>query len=482
MLKRKMTSLLLMGLSTCALASCQSRETLLFLNWGEYIDETMLEAFEDKYNCNVLMDLGESNEIFYSKVRGGTTVYDVVCPSDYMVEKMYTNDMLEKIDFSKLTNSNYSPDSDNVRLGVKSIMSDMDTNLKKNLGDKYNSGDIKNYFVPYLWGTWGIMYSTSKEGLEKAVTTNANQWACLFDRTATPTGTRVAMYDSHQHAYYAASRYFEKESPLAVDYGVELSNSDLARIQSLIEDMNYDAWGTDTIKKDIVAGNIDLGFMWTGDFLYYYCENAANVALEAYVAGDATYENLNEVINTLTDSSKRVFEGKNGSYEIGFDCFIPDDTIAFCDNLVITKDAANKDLAYKFIDFMSSYTTSTSLDDEGNEPDISKLEFGAEGMYTPCFTNTYYVSYDACTIDVYDSLKELQDYEFTKEDADLFEEEISSGVAPDETTLYGILYDVVVGISFDKYYPKDTTKGAILATFQRQYIDQINATFNNARA
>ena len=52
--------------------------TLLFLNWGEYIDETLLDAFEKKYNCKVGMDLGDSNEIFYSKTRAGTTSYDVV--------------------------------------------------------------------------------------------------------------------------------------------------------------------------------------------------------------------------------------------------------------------------------------------------------------------------------------------------------------------------------------------------------------------
>ena len=87
-----------------SLASCGNRNILLFLNWGEYIDETLLEAFEEKYNCTVYMDLCESNEIFYSKVRGGTTVYDVVCPSDYMIEKMKNEDMLSPIDFSNIPN------------------------------------------------------------------------------------------------------------------------------------------------------------------------------------------------------------------------------------------------------------------------------------------------------------------------------------------------------------------------------------------
>ncbi|MDE7213432.1 MAG: hypothetical protein K2N42_02515, partial [Anaeroplasmataceae bacterium] len=67
-----------------ALCSCQSRRVLLFLNWGEYVDEEMLEEFECLYNCEVAMELGESNELFYSKISAGTTCFDVMCPSDYM--------------------------------------------------------------------------------------------------------------------------------------------------------------------------------------------------------------------------------------------------------------------------------------------------------------------------------------------------------------------------------------------------------------
>ena len=99
-------SSLLASACILGLTSCTTRQTLLFLNWGEYIDEDILDAFEEKYNCNVSMDLGDSNEIFYSMVRAGTTVYDVVCPSDYMVEKMYSAGLLQEIDFSKLSIAN----------------------------------------------------------------------------------------------------------------------------------------------------------------------------------------------------------------------------------------------------------------------------------------------------------------------------------------------------------------------------------------
>ena len=427
---KKILSLLSLGLLGLTMSSCSGRETLLFLNWGEYIDEELITAFEEEYNCNVLMDLGESNEIFYSKVKAGTTVYDVVCPSDYMVEKMYKNDLLEKIDYSKLTC--YFPFDDNSRDGVKSIVKTMQKNTDE---------AIKDYFVPYLWGTWGIMYSTLVDGLENAILSNDNEWACLFDRTSIPAGSKVAMYDSHQHAYYAACRY--------LGYSVydELPQSKLNTIRDLVKKMKYNAWGTDSIKKDIVAKNIDLGFMWTGDFLYYYCEKIADIVMNAYDNGDIkTTDEIIEMINVLT-SDKRIYKKNNNEYQIGFELFIPEDTIAFCDNLVITKDAANKDLAYKFIDFMCSY-------------EYKDL--------TPAFNNTYYVCYDSPYKNVYADLVGLAD-EATFEDVE-------------EDALYDAIYDYATGISFDKYYPYDGVKGSILAAFSRQYIKQINTSFNNARA
>ena len=124
-MKRKISALFLALLTALTLSSCGGKNVLLFLNWGEYIDESLLTDFENLYNCEVQMDLGESNEIFYSKVSAGTTVYDVVCPSDYMVEKLYMNNLLEELDFSKLS----SFDDSNLRPGVKKIYTDMNQEL-----------------------------------------------------------------------------------------------------------------------------------------------------------------------------------------------------------------------------------------------------------------------------------------------------------------------------------------------------------------
>ncbi|MCR5349896.1 MAG: hypothetical protein K6E20_02790 [Acholeplasmatales bacterium] len=499
-----------------AIQASNMGDVLLFLNWGEYIDEEMIDAFEDEYGVTVKMSLGDSNEIFYSKVSSGTTVYDVVCPSDYMVEKMYSNDYLEPINFKKIDtfakryakslgidveneeaynaflDSKSNRDivdyvkANELRPGVKSIYNDMNTNLMKNIND-YTNSDIDYYFVPYLWGTWGNMYTTGVKGLEEAVTQNENEWACLFDRNSLPSGTKVAMYDSHQHAYYAACRY------LGYETDVELGTSKLNKIKSTIKNMNYNAWGTDNIKKDIVIENLDLGFMWTGDFLYYYAEQASKLGVKAFKDGAIDIDGVTTFLRDVTNypfeegstyesnsdgNYDKVYnytnaKGNTKSYEIGFDFYIPKDTIAFCDNLVVTKDSRHKDLAYDFINFMMNY--GTALDEDGN------LDVCSSTTYA----NTYYVCYDAPYNDVYDALLEMQSDEIAdwedKEDIASAAKACKNEDELYDCDLYWYMYDYVTGIGFEKYYEKDTMKGNILAMFDRKYISTINTTFNNAR-
>ena len=106
-------------------------------NWGEYIDEDLIGQFEEEYGIKVIYDTFTTNEEMFPKLQADTSMYDVVCPSDYMIEKMIQNDMVQPIDKSKL--SNY-----------------------KNIGtaylEKMEEFDPGNqYAVPYTWGTVGIL-------------------------------------------------------------------------------------------------------------------------------------------------------------------------------------------------------------------------------------------------------------------------------------------------------------------------------------
>jgi spermidine/putrescine-binding protein len=264
----------------------------LLLNWGEYINEEAVERFEREYGIDVIINIADSNEMFYSKLLSGTTVYDLIIPSEYMVEKMVGKDLLQKFDLNLLSNYN---SGNPLMPGVNGIMDSM-------------FPGFSDYAIPYFWGTFGLMYNKNKEGLEEAVVNFG--WEAYFNSEKRPTGTRIGMYDVPRFAY-AASLLAMDLSPNAVgdDY--------LEKAAALLGKVDFQEWGTDTLKKGIVADNLDLAFVYTGDFL------------------DMLYIKLEN--NNLED--------------IHFDIHIPDDTIAFMDSFVIPKKARHVDIAHKFVNF-----------------------------------------------------------------------------------------------------------------------------------
>ena len=111
---KKLTSVVLalaMLLSAAALfASCSKKETLVVCNWGEYISDgedgymDVVAEFEKKFDCKVEYVVAETNETLYSLMKSGSVAYDVIFPSDYMVEKMAKEGMLAEINFDNIPN------------------------------------------------------------------------------------------------------------------------------------------------------------------------------------------------------------------------------------------------------------------------------------------------------------------------------------------------------------------------------------------
>jgi len=91
---KKWLVVLTLALVAIGLAGCDSRPVLNILNWGEYINDEVVEQFEEEYGINVKISVADSNELFYSKIKSKTTPFDLVIPSDYMIEKMVEEDML----------------------------------------------------------------------------------------------------------------------------------------------------------------------------------------------------------------------------------------------------------------------------------------------------------------------------------------------------------------------------------------------------
>ena len=109
-LRRTAGALALCTLAVGALTGCSSSSAgnngeVVVYNWGEYIDPDAITMFEEETGTKVIYDEYETNEIMYPKVESGASEYDVICPSDYMIQKMIDNDLLAELNFDNLPNA-----------------------------------------------------------------------------------------------------------------------------------------------------------------------------------------------------------------------------------------------------------------------------------------------------------------------------------------------------------------------------------------
>ncbi|HCW03208.1 MAG TPA: spermidine/putrescine ABC transporter substrate-binding protein [Clostridium sp.] len=141
---KKVLSLAIAAMISAAIftgcAGDKNKVTINVFNWGEYIDEDILDDFEKETGIRVNYEIYATNEEMYEKIKAGTTSYDLIAPSDYMLERMIKEDLVQEIDFNNLPNF-------------------------KNIDDSYKnmSYDPENkYSVPYMWGTIGIIYDKTQ--------------------------------------------------------------------------------------------------------------------------------------------------------------------------------------------------------------------------------------------------------------------------------------------------------------------------------
>ena len=122
-------------------------------NWGDYIDKNILKEFEIETGIKVNYDTFATNEDLYVRMMQGTTDFDLIVPSDYMIERMIDEHMLEKLDLSNIPNM-------------------------KNIDDQFLKLDydpLGEYSVPYMWGTVGIIYN------ERMIDEKIDSWEILWD-------------------------------------------------------------------------------------------------------------------------------------------------------------------------------------------------------------------------------------------------------------------------------------------------------------
>ena len=151
-MKKILFSLLLI-LILCAASSGLAQGVVNVFNWEDYINEDVLEMFEEETGIKVNMMNFTTNEDMLVKVRNSPQSFDVVFPSDYAIERLNSEGLLAELNFDNIPNLQY-----------------IDENL---LDPAYDPGNLHS--VPYMWGTVGILYNTSM------VAEPVTSWGALFD-------------------------------------------------------------------------------------------------------------------------------------------------------------------------------------------------------------------------------------------------------------------------------------------------------------
>ena len=346
MKKNKLLMLLPISLaSVFALSGCDKEEetkVLRILNCEDYIyeyEEGDEEYASDKYDyqidmvdqfiaywadnhdgeeIEVVYDTFDTNETMFNELQTGKTTYDVIVPSDYMVQKLLSNDMLEKFDDSELDNlwENISPylkgKFENIKAGEESIY---------------------NYSIPYMWGTVGVMYNPSYyEGLEEEhVHELFADWDSLYGEELKGS---FSIKDSVRDTYAVSLIHNYRDTIASVTDNNELTSifnrSDvdtMAEVKADMMNLKENAFGfeCDSGKTDMTTQKIGANMCWSGDATWAITE-AEEIDLTLYYSIPTSYNG----------------EAAKGASNVWFD--------GFC---MPKSEDLHKDLAQEFIKFMS---------------------------------------------------------------------------------------------------------------------------------
>ena len=212
---------------------------LNILNWGEYIDPELITIFEAETGVKVNYVEMTSNEEMLIKLRAADNPYDLCFPSDYTIEKLIADDLLQPLDMAKIPNAK---------------------NIQERMYEITNTFDPNNKFsLPYMWGTVGILYNT------KMVDDEVDSWDILWNEKYKG---QIWQYDSVRDALAV--------SLLRLGYDMNTKNADeinAAKDELIKQIPLLKGLGTDNIRSSMINGKAALAVIYAGDALLCMDEN-----------------------------------------------------------------------------------------------------------------------------------------------------------------------------------------------------------------
>ena len=242
-MKRKSIYLLLLtSMFATVLSGCTStsdtkknNNTLVVLNYGKYIDDTVLDVFEQETGITVKLEEYESPEEMYTKYKAGSIAYDVICTSDYMVEKLISEGEVQTIDFSSFEYYN---------------------NLDPDIIEAAKIFDPEaNYSMPYFYGTLGILYNTTMVSDEEVAT-----WDILWDETYKDS---IIMANSVRDSFTPALRRLGYSINTADDSQLNEALDLLVEQKPIVY-----AYYVDETGDEMAGGNAAMALVYSGEAAY----------------------------------------------------------------------------------------------------------------------------------------------------------------------------------------------------------------------
>lgn len=263
------------------LTGCGSKdgEKVYVYNWGEYMDPDVRELFEKQTGIEVVYEEFEQNEDMYPRIVSGAISYDVVCPSDYMIQKMIENDLLQEINYDNIPNLKY-----------------IDSTYLKS-AEEFDPGN--KYSVPYCWGTVGILYN--KTMVDEPV----DSWGILFDEKYSGD---ILMIESVRDAFAIALKYLGYDINSTNEAELEEAKALLKKQYPLVQ-----AYVVDQVRDKMIGGEAALGVIYSGEAIYTSRENpdleyivpkeGSNVWIDAWAIpkNSKNKENAEAFINFMCD-------------------------------------------------------------------------------------------------------------------------------------------------------------------------------------
>lgn len=234
-----------LALALTALVGCGGKNAsndtnkVYVYNWGEYIDPDVLTMFTKETGIEVVYDEFETNEIMYPKVASGGVSYDVICPSDYMIQRMIQDDLLAEIDYNNIPNI---------------------TNIDQTYLDESKQFDPENkYSVPYCWGTVGILYN--KTMVDEPI----DSWSVLWDEKYKD---NILMQDSVRDAFAVALKSLGYSLNSTDDTQLNEAKELLIKQKPLVQ-----AYVIDQVRDKMIGNEAALGVIYSGEAIYTKREN-----------------------------------------------------------------------------------------------------------------------------------------------------------------------------------------------------------------